>query len=267
MAQLDNALGGKICGYGWYAQVTGSSFDGSQLTAVMNDVVSSGTVFQPAVMPTLPLGSFTSSTAADVANVLKQFTDQGVEVWLRFGHEMNWYLYSGTYQGTAAQFINAWQLMHAAVASNPLIKMWWSPNVNGNGVQSIAQYWPGASYVDLVGIDCYPSGAISSSSFNNCYQSFYNNYAAAYNKPFAIGETGYCGSSGQDSWLSAIMNPPAGYPNYIAASWFEYDKGGCDFRVIENGNLATTKQILLDGNSSPPGGGSGGFPADTCSWG
>lgn len=266
MSQLDSALGAKMCGYGWYSQVTSSNYNGNQLTEVLNDVVNSGAVFQPAVMPTLDLGSFTSSTASQIASVLEQFTSKGVEVWLRFGHEMNYYLSSGTYHGTAAEFINAWKLMHVSVVANPLIKMWWSPNVNGAGVQSIAQYWPGPDYVDLVGIDCYPSGSIGSDSFNNCYQSFYNNYAAAYDKPFAIGETGYCGSSGQDSWLSAIMNPPSGYPNYISVSWFEYDKLGCDFRVIENGNLAETKQILLDGSTTGGGGGST-YPPDTCSWG
>ena len=267
MSKLDGDLGAKICGYGWYSQVTSGNYNGNQLTEVLNDVVNSGAVFQPAVMPTLQLSSFTGSTASQVAAVLKQFTDKGVEVWLRFGHEMNYYLSSGTYHGSASDFINAWKLMHAAVQGNSLIKMWWSPNVDGTGVQSIDQYWPGPDYVDLVGIDCYPKGAISSSSFDSCYKSFYSNYATAYNKPFAIGETGYCGSSGQDSWLSAIMNPPSGYSDYISVSWFEYDKEGCDFRVIENGNLAETKSILLNGSTSPPGGGGGGFPADTCTWG
>ncbi|KAF3073148.1 hypothetical protein CFAM422_005132 [Trichoderma lentiforme] len=256
MAQLNSALGAKICGYGWYSQVSSSSYDGSQLKAVMSDVVSSGAVFQPAVMPTLPLGSFTASTASQIASVLEQFTSQGVEVWLRFGHEMNYYLSVGTYSGTAAQFVNAWKLMAAAVAGNDKIKMWWSPNNVGNNVGSVAQYWPGAEYVDLVGVDCYPSGSISSSTFGSCYQSFYNTYSAAYNIPFAIGETGYCGSSGADDWLSAIMNPPSGYPNYIAASWFEYSKE-CDFRIIESGNLAETQQILLHGATSSGGGGSG----------
>lgn len=154
MSELDNALGAQICGYGWYSQCSSSTYNGDQLTEVLNDVVSSGAVFQPAVMPTLnDLGDFTSSTASEIASILGQFTDQGVEIWLRFGHEMNWYLYSGTYHGSASQFVSAWNLMHAAVASNPLIKMWWSPNVDGSGVQSISQYWPGPDTVDLVGID------------------------------------------------------------------------------------------------------------------
>ncbi|CAI7587570.1 unnamed protein product [Penicillium pancosmium] len=263
MTQLDSALGAKICGYGWYSQISSSSYDGAQLTDILNDVVSSGAVFQPAVMPTLQLDSFTASTASQVAAVLKQFTDRGVEVWLRFGHEMNYYLSAGTYHGTAAQFVSAWKLMHAAVQGNSLIKMWWSPNVDSTGVQAISQYWPGPDYVDLVGIDCYPQGTITSSSFANCYQSFYNTYSAAYSKPFAIGETGACGSSAE-AWLSALMNPPSGYPNYIAMSWFEYSKE-CDFRIIESSLLPQTKNILLNGVTSPGSGSE--LPSDTCTWG
>lgn len=29
--------------------------------------------------------------AINICNVMKQFTDRGVEVWLRFAHEVNWY--------------------------------------------------------------------------------------------------------------------------------------------------------------------------------
>lgn len=45
-------------------------------------------------MPTIPLSEVTSSVASQVASVLEQFTGRGVEVWLRFGHEMNYYVVS-----------------------------------------------------------------------------------------------------------------------------------------------------------------------------
>lgn len=273
MSELDDALGAEICGFGRYSQITsdsyaGQSLGGDQLTAVLSEAVSSGAVFQPAVMPTLPLGDFDSNVASQVASVLNEFTDQNVEVWLRFGHEMNYYLSSGTYSGTAAEYINAWKLMYAAVESNPLIKMWWTPNVNGTGVQEIGQYWPGSEYVDLVGIDCYPSGAIASDTFDSCYSEFYSQYSAAENLPFAIGETGYCGSSGNDAWLSQLMNPPSGYSNYISMSWFEFPEGTCNYCIIESSYLSETQQILLDGATDSGGDSSdSGYPKDTCTWG
>jgi hypothetical protein len=94
MAQIDSTLGAKASTYGVYSQITSASYDGNQLLNRLGDVVSSGAVFQPAVMPTIPFNQITPSIASQVASVLSQFTSRGVEVWLRFGHEMNWYVVS-----------------------------------------------------------------------------------------------------------------------------------------------------------------------------
>ena len=151
--------------------------------------------------------------------------------------------------------------------------MFWSPNI---GPSNYAQYFPGASYVDIVGVDCYPSSPLSSTAFSDCYSSFYQTYSAAYGLPFAIGETGYGGSGGNDEWLAQLVGQDmCNYPNYIAASWFEYDKES-DFRIVMGSasTLAETKKLLLSntgtGTSGCSGSGSGGsspFPPDTCTWG
>jgi hypothetical protein len=91
MKQINSALGGKASTYGYYSQITSSTYDGHQLLDVLSDVVSSGAVFQPAIMPKIPFSKITTGIASDIANVLAKFTSQNVEVWLRFGHEMNWY--------------------------------------------------------------------------------------------------------------------------------------------------------------------------------
>lgn len=44
MAQINDKLGAKASTYGWYAQIKSSSFDGSQLLAVKEDVVASGMI-------------------------------------------------------------------------------------------------------------------------------------------------------------------------------------------------------------------------------
>ncbi|KAF5879177.1 putative glycoside hydrolase family 26 protein [Botrytis fragariae] len=247
MAQINSKLGGKASTYGWYAQISSSTFTGSQLLQCLDDVVASGAVFQPAVMPTIPFSQVTSSVASQVAGVLEQFTAKGVEVWLRFGHEMNYYVTDGIYHGTAAEFVTAWKNIHAAVSSNPKIKMYWSPNVDTSSAP-VAPYWPGASYVDVVGVDCYPtSSPLSSSAFSGCYDNFYKTYSAAYNIPFAIGETGYAGSSGNAAWIGQLVNQDmCEYPNYIAASWFEYDKEA-DFLIVEGSPsiLSSAQQLLL----------------------
>jgi hypothetical protein len=96
MATIDSTLGGKASTYGYYSQITSSTYSGSQLLQVLSDVVSSGAVFQPAIMPKIPFNQVTSTVASQVAKVLAKFTSQGVEVWLRFGHEMNWYVVCST---------------------------------------------------------------------------------------------------------------------------------------------------------------------------
>lgn len=94
MAQINQALGMKSATYGRYAQThAGILFDGSQLLEVLDDVVASGAVFQPAVMPVHSWQGFTwddTSQAVAVALVMQQFIDAGVEVWLRFAHEANY---------------------------------------------------------------------------------------------------------------------------------------------------------------------------------
>jgi beta-mannanase len=128
--------------------------------------------------------------------------------------------------------------------------MWWSPNVD-TSTTPVAPYWPGASYVDIVGIDCYPNTTpLSASAFQNCYDKFYQTYAAANNLPFAIGETGY----GPDNaaWVSQLVNQDmCKYPNYIAASWFEYNKEQ-NFLIVEGSSsiLSQTQNLLLHNSKS-----------------
>jgi beta-mannanase len=154
-----------------------------------------------------------------------------------------------------------------AISSNSLIKMYWSPNVP---TDSAAPYWPGAQYVDVVGIDCYPlSSALSSTAFSDCYSEFYNTYSAPYNLPFAIGETAYAGQSGNEAWLEQLVGQNmCSYPNYVACSWFEYDKEA-DFRIVEGVDsvtLSETKALLLNNHGEGPEK-CVPFPPDTCIWG
>jgi len=99
MAQINSKLGAQASTYGWYSEIASTSYQGqspggNQLTERLSDVKASGAVFQPAVMPTLQMSEFDSNVAAQVLAVLEQFTNEGIEVWLRFGHEMNWYAVS-----------------------------------------------------------------------------------------------------------------------------------------------------------------------------
>lgn len=100
MAAINSKIGKKGGAYGWYSQIKSTQYDDSQLTQVMSDLKSSGAVFIASVMPTgVAFSDVDSNLAQQIATSMKKFTDQGIEVWLRFAHEVNYYVTDGTYKG------------------------------------------------------------------------------------------------------------------------------------------------------------------------
>lgn len=248
MVDINSWISTKSAFYGWYAQAqSGTTFDGSQLLAVLDDVKASGAIFQPAVMPT---GGWEGLTASDnsqavaIANVMKQFTDQGIEVWLRFAHEVNWYQTSGTYTGTAADFQAGWAAVSAAIDEiAPDVKMFFTPNV-ASSESTYDEYYPTSGRVDIVGIDYYPS---SIGTFVNTMKSFHDKYTSDTIK-FALGETGYGQSADIATKLQYVEEitsaaTTAALPNFIGASWFNYQKG-YDFRIVDGQGTADTTATM-----------------------
>jgi hypothetical protein len=95
LASINKLLPAKSAWYGRYAQVTnGKTFDGSQLYAVLDDVKASGAILAASVMPYGTWYGLTESDNRNAVAIAKVCNDiyknHGVEVWLRFAHEMNW---------------------------------------------------------------------------------------------------------------------------------------------------------------------------------
>lgn len=243
MSQINEWIDGKSAFYGYYAQAhSGTTFDGSQLLSVLNDVKASGAVFQPAVMPT---GGWQGLTASDnsqavaIAKVMKKFTDEGIEVWLRFAHEVNWYQTDGTYQGSASDFKAGWAAVSAAMDQYaPDVKMFFTPNVASES--QYEQYYPTEGRVDIIGIDYYPSKA---GSFVSTMQAFHDKYTSDTVK-FAIGETGLSQTATMADRLAYVKEITSedtmkALPNFVGASWFNYLKGGVDFRIVSGDSSVT----------------------------
>ncbi len=59
-------------------------------------------------MPTNPRANINAAVASGVETVLSRFTAKGIEVWLRFAHEINCYSTSGAqgghYAGSVTDF-------------------------------------------------------------------------------------------------------------------------------------------------------------------
>jgi len=123
--------------------------------------------------------------------------------------------------------------------------MFWSPNnLGGNPASDLDKWYPGDDTVDIVGIDCYPQN--TNQTFEWCYKDFYDRFAAAKGKPFAIGETG-ADAELKEMWLKELVSQRrTEYPSYISMSWFEYSKQDVDFRAVitNKTTLEQTKRTL-----------------------
>ncbi|KEI40561.1 glycoside hydrolase family 26 protein [Mixia osmundae IAM 14324] len=232
MAQLNGVMPIKAATYGYYAQAqSGTAFDGQQLLWRLDDIKASGAVFEPAVMPTggwQGLTASDNSQAVNIANVMKKFTDEGIAVHMRFAHEVNYYQTDGTYQGTSSDFKAGWQAVCTAMRQiAPEVKLFFTPNVAN--LDQYDEYYPDdKSCVDLIGIDYYPKD--SSASFVDTMKPFHDKYTTSSGPYFAIGETGlgYAGTMQQRmAWAEEITSAAtkAAMPNFVSASWFNYQKG------------------------------------------
>jgi len=243
MAQLNQAASATFGTYGQYSQAqSGTLFDGSQLLQVMDDLKASGAIFEPAVMPT---GGWWGLTADDnqqavaICNVMKQFTDEGITVRLRFAHEVNWYQTDGTYTGGVAEFKAGWAAVAAACKQiAPDVKMFFTPNSADIGTYE--EFMPDPSTVDYIGVDHYPDqGDISDAV--DAYKPFHDAYCSQ-GIQFAIGETGlgYAGPvSDRISWLTNIASAKSSMSCFESMSWFNYIKG-YDFKVVDPADSSTT---------------------------
>ena len=246
------ALGGvKPCWAGYYAQITGSTWDGSQLTGKIAEIKAGGKPYPIFVASVQPYIEFNAvpAMASQITTVMNELTSQGLTVWLRFAHEMNWYDSSqggNQYKGTPQEFLTAWSAVSDAVKDNPNVLMYWSPNAASASQLQSAGWYPSSGNVDVIGIDVYSSGPTK--TFADAYGSFCNGFG---NIPFVIGETGSDSASAhKTNWLQQLTSSDAKTtcPNYLGFSWFEYNKDGIDFRVATGGN--TEAQSVLGTSSS-----------------
>lgn len=241
MIDINNLLEGKAATYGKYSQVRkGKLYTGEQLLYVMDEVIKSGAVFQPTLMPESWEG-FTwedNRQAVAVAKVLKKFTDACVPVWLRAFHEVNWYQFHGECPGTAEDFKLGWEVLAKAIKDiAPEVKMWWCPNLAHNEANPMSEYKKyqprDMSTVDLVGIDFYPRSHEEQGRFLDIMLPFYKEYVKDGRK-FALGESGlhYNGNHQERvDWLVKMTLAQAVMPDFIAITWYNCKKEW-DYKLV-----------------------------------
>jgi mannan endo-1,4-beta-mannosidase len=141
-------------------------------------------------------------------------------VVLSFGHEMNgnWYPW-GLPRTTPAQFIDAWRRIHDIFTSAHVTNViWaWDPDHRGSRASS---WWPGAAYVDWVGLDGYQR---SGQTFKYIFGRQLAIVRQITGKPVFIAETAVAPSPGQDSQIAGLFDAMSKY-HLGGLVWFDINR-------------------------------------------
>jgi beta-mannanase len=174
-----------------------------------------------------------------------QIRDYGGPVFLRPMHEMNgnWYPWAGTADGnTPAEFVAAWRHIHDVFEQVGATNVTWVWSVNNYSVprssdNQVAAYWPGAKYVDWIGISAFNWGPTNPpSSWHGldvvlapAYQQL-----LAFHKPMILTETAAPEVGGDKAeWITDTYSEIlADYPELRGVIWYDkHDESGRDFRI------------------------------------
>jgi len=191
---------------------------------------------------------------ADIGNVASTLDGLGRPVFIRWGHEME--DVTGRYPWASQDadgYIKAYRYFvdHCRPWSHGRFYFVWSPK----GRSAMSAYYPGADYVDYVGVSLYGlerwdilhSG--KAMDFNDRFRGIYS-YASIYNKPVMIAELCVAGDAAyRHLWLSEAAAAPTAFPRLRIIVYFNAKDpapwpggyGSPDWR-IEPGDLEAARR-------------------------
>jgi mannan endo-1,4-beta-mannosidase len=175
------------------------------------------------------LASVAGIAAGDYDIYLRSYADSvrnfGHPVVIGFGHEMNARWYSWGYGNVPpSTFVAAWQhivsLFRALGADN--VTWLWTLQADQPGTGPLKDWWPGASYVNWVGIDGYYVSPAD--NFENVFGKTIAQVQAFTDKPVLLSETGVDPRAGQ---ALKIPNLFAGMhrDKLLGLVWFDKTSG------------------------------------------
>jgi hypothetical protein len=217
------------------------------------NVTPDGPDSDPSVNPQYTLESIIDgSHDAYIRSFAQAVAKQGYPIVLRFAHEMNgnWYPWSEQVNGNQpGQYVQAWRHVHdlftEAGATNVI---WlWSPNIdtwcgtcNNTHSTPMSELYPGAAYVDWVGLTGYyrkvitnPDGSVKPATFANTFgSSMAEIEAAAPGKRVLLAEVGATEVGGQKAnWMTSVLAEVASDPDLLGLVWFDHSHDGNDWRI------------------------------------
>ena len=159
----------------------------------------------------------------DYASAVRAFH---CRVALSFGHEMNgsWYPW-GRPHTSPGTFIAAWRHIYRVFKAEHVHNVtwaWdpdhvWQPNY---GFSWASEWWPGASYVDWIGIDGYQRPG---ETFRSIFAKQLANIRSFTTKPVFIAETGVAPSADQSSQIAGLFAAVTRY-HLIGLIWFDINR-------------------------------------------
>lgn len=190
----------------------------------------------------------------------KAIVANGLPMAIRLDHEMNgdWYPWSemkGNADSPKGSYIASWRRVHdifQTEGANNLVMWVWAPNRTdalSDRFLPIDNYFPGAAYVDYVGMSGYYRKADTRPGFDRIYAATLAELARiAPGKPVLLAEVGATAADPQHKvdFINAFFAGLAAHPEIRGFVWFNYavtDSAGVtnDWRI--NLNTAVTNAV------------------------
>ena len=152
-----------------------------------------------------------------------------VPIVLSFGHEMNGYWYSwGNTHVTPREFKAAWRHLHRLFATTGARNVTWCWDVNvwlpaltgkpNYNITSARPWWPGARYVDWIGLDAYYQAP--SDTFGSLFKYSLGALRRIAHKPVLIAETAAAAGPLQARQIRSLFSGLR-RTKVIGAIWFD----------------------------------------------
>jgi Glycosyl hydrolase family 26 len=184
-------------------------------------------------MAAIAAGHYDAEIEAD-ARIAADFPGQ---ILLRFAQEMNGRWFPRRSADPEA-FVAAWtrytRIFRELGAGN--VAFVWTPSVEIGGAKPLEQFFPGARYVDYVGLDGYNWGRSRWRSFSEVFAASYDRLTKLSDKPVVIGETASAPGPRKPAWIrdGFLHELPRSFPAIEAVTWFSKDlssDGQRDWRI------------------------------------
>ena len=174
---------------------------------------------------------------AYISSFADQVTDYRGAVALTVGHEMNapWSRWWGAGRTVAPTFVAAWRRIHAIFARHGADNViWvWTVNIEAGGAVQPSPYYPGAGYIDWIGVDGYFYPGLPT-TFDALFGPTLADLRTHYAQPILVVETGALDTPLRPAEIQSAFDATSASPGLIGFVWFDYDlqsTEGVDWRL------------------------------------